>query len=252
MLMRWATFLCVAAMLAGGGADRATAQAAQAAQAGAAMAVAKAPAILSVSGTGRVAMRPDMARISVGVETVAPTADRALRANSARMQALIAVLRDFGVADADLQTDQLSLDPRFETRERSSREPLRVVGFVASNTLTAQIRDLPRLGAILDAVVKAGANRIFGISFGIADPAAALDRARVAAVSEARHKAEVLAAAAGVGLGPLLSIDEGGSGLPPVMPQMRAMAMEEPVPVAEGQVELSATVTLRFALTAER
>lgn len=204
-------------------------------------------AILTMSGTGSVAIRPDMATVSIGVEVTGPTADRALRANSAQMNKVLEVLRGFGLEEADIRTQNLGLNPRFRSRQNNNNEALQIIGFVVSNTLNVRVRDLPKLGAILDGVVQSGANRIFSIRFDVSDPNVALDRARAAAVVDARHKAEIYAQAAGVAIGPLLSLSEGGGAVPQYRERASALAMDA-VPVAEAEVEISATVVLRFAI----
>jgi hypothetical protein len=116
-----------------------------------------------------------------------------------------------------------------------------------SNQVTARVRELDRLGAILDALVSAGANSINGPSFDLADPDQLLGEARDAAVADALAKAKRYAAAAGVQLGKIIAIEEGGVFAPP-RPMMRAEAMAADVPIEPGQTELSASVTITFAL----
>lgn len=199
-----------------------------------------------VTGTGRVSAAPDMARVVFGVEVTAPTADRALRGASKRIAEALAILERFGIAPADVQTRSVALNPRYA--QRSGGNPLKVVGFAASNTLSVTVRDLGRLGAVLDAVVKGGANRIHAISFSLADPAEQAAAARRAAVADAMARARTLADAAGVRLGPILEIAEQGGQAPVVPVRARAEFAAAEVPIAEGEVTVSATVTLRFRL----
>ena len=200
---------------------------------------------VTMTGTGEVRVAPDRAVISVGVEVEAATAEKALAANSARMREVMAALARLGVDEADIRTSDFALNPRFENRSNSG--PLRVVGFTVSSNLTVRVVDLPRLGAVMDALVKAGANRINGVNFTVSDPAPHLARARTAAVADARRRAETYAAAAGVTLGPVLDIREGSAGPSPRFARTEALAMDA-VPIAEGRTAISAAVTLTFAI----
>lgn len=206
-----------------------------------------APATLVVTGEGRVEAAPDMAVIPIGVETAAATAAAALADNNARIGAVIARLKAAGVADRDIQTSGLSLGPRYDYSAGSGSQKL--AGYVAVNQVTVRVRALDRLGVVLDAVVADGANQFAGISLALQDPGPQLDEARRRAVADARARAALLAEAAGVRLGPVLSITEGsGAGQPlPMLRQSAAMAAEA-VPVAAGELTLSAGVTLVFAI----
>ncbi|MCC7320709.1 MAG: SIMPL domain-containing protein [Rubellimicrobium sp.] len=210
-----------------------------------ALALADGPArTITVTGTGEVARAPDMATISLGVRHEAATAREALDLMSAAMTPVLERLAAAGIAPADMQTGSLGLDPVFEYPENHAP---RVTGYTAWTGLSVRVRDLAQVGAILDAVVSDGANSLDGIAFGLADPAAALAEARIAAVADARARAELYAGAAGVELGGVLSIGEGGSSLPgPAMYDMRAMSAA--VPVAAGEVQVSAQVTVVYAI----
>jgi len=208
--------------------------------------VATAGAVMTTTGRGAVSVVPDLAIISVGVEVQAPTADRAMRLNSARMKDVFAALRLAGVAKSDMQTDQLSLYPQRENLVRNQTSAQKITGFSASNQIEVTVRDLPRLGAVLDALTKAGANRIQGIRFALANPVPALDRARVQAVGDAQRKAALYAKAAGLTLGAILSIDEAGSNQGQI--SLRQSVMSAAVPIAEGELSFSASVTIRFNL----
>lgn len=208
-----------------------------------------APRRLLVTGTGEVSVRLDVAVISAGVVVQADTASSALTDNTRAMNAVLERLRGSGLAEADVQTSQFSVTPLYQTRrpDQETTTPPRIVGYQVSNQVTARVRDLSRLGAILDALVTAGANSIDGPWFEIADPKPLQNEARDAAVADALAKARRFAAAAGVELGEIISIEEGGSLAPP-RPMMRAEAMAASVPIAPGQTELSARVTITFTL----
>ena len=202
-----------------------------------------------VNGTGEASARPDMAVISAGVVVQADSASTALAGNTRAMNAVLEQLRAAGLDAADIQTAQFAVSPMFEMRrpDPETTEPPRIVGYQVSNQVTARVRDLDRLGAVLDALVGAGANNIDGPSFEIADPKQLEGEARDAAVADAIAKARRYAAAAGVRLGEIISIEEGGSYAPP-RPMMRAEAMTADVPIAPGQTEIFASVTMVFEI----
>ena len=204
------------------------------------------PRELTVTGSATVDAVPDVASVTAGVETQAPTAADALRANGAAMTAVFAALKAVGVAENDMQTNQLTLNPVFAPDPGGSQAAPQVVAYQASNMVTARVRDVARLGATIDGLTAAGANRLYGVSFDVDEPGALLDTARQRAVADARRKAEILATAAGGTLGPVIAIAEGGgSGPAPLRAKMDA-AMA--APVAAGAVSLGADVTVVFGL----
>jgi hypothetical protein len=207
------------------------------------------PRRLVVNGTGEASARPDLAVISAGVVVQAETASAALADNTRAMNAVLEQLRGSGLPAEDVQTSQFSVTPLFDNRrpDPDTIEPPRIVGYQVSNQVTARVRGLDQLGAILDGLVSAGANSINGPWFEIAEPEQLQDQARDAAVADAIAKAERYAAAAKVELGEVISIEEGGSYAPP-RPMMRAEAMAADVPIAPGQTEVSASVTMTFAI----
>lgn len=206
------------------------------------------PRTVSVSGRGEVAAAPDMAYATVGVQTVAQTAAAALAANSRSMAAVFEELERLGVEKRDMQTTGLSLSPIYRQERSGDVVRRKTDGFQASNQLRLRIRDLARLGEILDRLVSAGSNELYGVGFDIAEKEDLLDEARVAAVRDARRKAALLAEAAGAELGEVISIVEGGGVFPPPVPFARAEMAAMPVPVAEGEQTISATVSLVYAL----
>lgn len=187
--------------------------------------------MITVTGTGTVEATPDIATLSIGVTTQGETAAAALSANTAQLEAVMARLTAAGIEARDMQTSNLSLNPNWTGYDNSSTTGPTIAGYVATNMLTIRVRQLDGLGAVLDAAVADGANTLNGLSFGLADPAPALDEARKEAVAEARARAELLATAAGVKLGRIISISEGSAPSEPV-PMFRADAAAAPVPVA--------------------
>ncbi|NPD17342.1 SIMPL domain-containing protein [Xinfangfangia sp. D13-10-4-6] len=199
---------------------------------------------ISVNGEASISRAPDMATISVGVTTTGKTAAEALTQNSAEMQKVIDRLKASGVGDAQMQTSGLSVNPNWSNSNYSSTSE--VEGFTAMNSLRVGIRDLDKLGELLDAVVADGANTLNGVNFGLIDPRPVLDEARKEAIVDARAKAELMAAAAGVKLGDLVSISEvGGYGGGP-SPAFRMDAAS--VPVQRGEVDYQATVSMTWEI----
>ncbi|PTE20970.1 SIMPL domain-containing protein [Cereibacter changlensis] len=213
--------------------------------AAAAMAEAESPRI-TVTGTGSVDSRPDMATISLGVTTQGGTAAEAMGRNSEELARVLEKLRASGVEDRDLQTSGLSLNPNWTNSNDGTAAT--ISGYVASNQLTIRVRALDSLGGILDAAVKDGANTLNGVTFGLTDPKPVEDEARKRAVQDAAARAALLTTAAGVQLGQVLSITEGG-GFEPPRPMYRMDAAEaSAVPVAEGEVSTAASVTVVYAI----
>lgn len=203
-----------------------------------------------VNGLGEALAAPDMAVLSVGVDAQAPTAAQALKDNSAKMNATIAKLKARGVADKDIQTQNLSVNPLYKYDSTGSAPP-RIVGYQATNTLSVKLRDLGAAGSVIDDAVAEGANNLGGIAFTFADPKPLMDKARTAAVEDARRKAELLAKAAGVGLGPVLQITDGYAAAPAPVPmyRMEAMAADaKSTPIAVGESTISANVTIVYEI----
>ncbi|MBL4916306.1 SIMPL domain-containing protein [Szabonella alba] len=207
-----------------------------------------APPRITVTGEGRVETRPDMATVNLGVTTEAPTAAEAMAANSDELARVLERLRAAGIAERDLQTSSLSLNPNWH--HAAGAEQPRITGYIASNQLMVRVRDLTALGGVLDAAVKDGANTLNGVTFGLTDPEPMLAEARRKAVADARARAELLAEAAGVALGPIDSITEAGAmNGPQPMYRGAAVAMESSMPVAEGELSIAANVTVVWQIS---
>ncbi len=203
---------------------------------------------ISVSGQASVVATPDVAYITVGVHTQAKSAADALSANNAQAAKVYQTLAQFGVAKKDIRTMSISLYQR-EERDKDGKVVARY--YVADNTLQITVRDLDKLGQVLDAVVQSGANRLQGIRFDVSDRAALLEQARLEAVKQGKAQAAAIAEAAGARLGEVQSI----SFQSVVRPVERAeVLMAAPkaageVPVSGGQLTVTATVSMAFALT---
>ncbi|WP_282059464.1 SIMPL domain-containing protein [Roseobacter litoralis] len=203
--------------------------------------------VITTMGQGVVEAVPDMATINLGVTNEARLAGDALRLTSDAVAAVLAQLNEAGIAPRDMQTQGVSLQPVWNRRNPENETP-RITGFVARNTLTIRVRDLDTLGGILDRVVQDGANTFNGLQFSIQDPEPAIAAARQDAVKDAIAKAEQLAEAAGVALGPVQSISESGGGGRPVVMEMASARMASDVPVAAGEVSLTARVSMVFEI----
>lgn len=205
------------------------------------------PRTLSVSATGTVEAVPDLARLSVGVASRAQTARAATAETAGRTRAVLAALDASGVAAADRQTRQIALVPVHARDDRG--RPLRLEGYEARQDLSVTVRDLAALGPLIDALVEAGAGTLGGIAFDVSDRDGLLDEARRRAVIEARRIAGLTAEAAGATLGPVQSVSLAEAYMPPA-PVMRAQMAAEaaPMPVAEGSLTVSASVSAVFLL----
>jgi len=205
-----------------------------------------APGRIVVTGQAMVSQPPDMAVITLGVSQTAETAADALAATNTAMVQVLARLGDLGIAERDIQTSGLGLTPRWSQPRSNNDAPSHVVGFEAANMVTVRLRDMDGVGGVLDAVVRDGANEFRGLHFDLQAPGPVRDQARKAAVADAMARAALYAAAAGVTLGPVIELREGGA---EPMPMMRAeMSMAMAVPVAGGEVDVRAEVTMVFAI----
>jgi uncharacterized protein YggE len=203
---------------------------------------------ITVTGDAEVASKPDQARLSAGVVTQAETAAAALNANSTAMNRVFAALRMAGIPENRMQTSNFSVQPQYAPFRPDNPEPQRVIGYQVSNNVTVTVDDLTKLGSTLDALVRSGANQLGGIQFSIADPKPLAERARTLAVVDGAAKARTLATAAGVTLGPLISIQESTSMRPIAVFAMARAVAAEATPIAEGEERVSVNVTMVYAI----
>lgn len=203
---------------------------------------------ITVNGQGTVETAPDMATVTLGVTRTAPEAGEALDATSEAVAEVIARLEDLNIAPQDMQTSGLNLQPIWSREVKNGTQSREITGFSASNQLTVRVRELNDLGVLLDAVVQEGANTFAGLRFSLQDPASALADARAVAVRDAMMKAGQIADTAEVTLGPVLSITENGGMPRPVNMEMSTARMSDSVPVVAGEVSLSVSVSMRFAI----
>ncbi len=200
--------------------------------------------MISVTGEATISVPPDQATIDGGVTTEAKTAREASEANNAAMAKVLQALKGAGIAEKDLQTSRLSLQPQ-NAPNRSG--PALIVGYRASNRVTIRLRDVTKVAGVIDTLVGAGANEVGGINFMVSQASKLLDDAREQAVADARRKADIYAKAAGVTLGAPISISEEGAPGPVFRGKMVA-GMAAAAPVAQGEETLSVTVNVSWAI----
>jgi uncharacterized protein len=232
-------------------------------------------ALLSVTAEGTSRRIPDVALFSAGVVNQAQTASGALAENSRRMGAVVAALRRAGIAERDIQTSTISLQPRYSDPEREAqimarqmqqpyvppaqRDAPQIIGYDAHNHVQVRVRRVAEMGRIIDILVASGANQVHGPSFTLDEPRAAMDEARAEAVAAGRQRAELYARAAGMRVTRLLSISEGGG----YYPVNQAIAITSssvgygggppppppPAPVAPGELTLGVSVSMQFEIS---
>lgn len=220
--------------------------------------IAEGSTLLTVTANGETTRQPDLAMFSAGVTTQGKTASAALSENSTRMTAVIAALKRAGIAERDIQTSNLNLNPVYAEPRRLpdgsyQNEDRAIIGYQASNTVSVKQRKLGEYGKVIDALVNAGANQVNGPNFMVDDSESALDEARTKAMAAARKRADLYARAAGLRVARIVSISESGGYAPqPVMYRRAAMdaaAAAPPPPIATGEMELSSSVTVQFELS---
>lgn len=202
---------------------------------------------IAVSGQGDVKAAPDEAQLSAGVVTQAPTAADALAANSRAMNRVFATLKQLGIPDKAVQTRDFSVSPQYQN-DRSGDTAPKIIGYQVSNNVSVTIDDLAKLGPAIDVLVGSGANSLGSVSFDIRDPKPLETQARGAAIRDAVDKAKTYANAAGLQLGPILSVSEGGAEPRPVFRTMMAMPGAAATPIAAGEESISASVNVTFGI----
>jgi uncharacterized protein YggE len=206
------------------------------------------PRQVSIQGEGQASAAPDEAVIGGGTQVQARTAKEAMDGNSTAMRQVLEALKQAGIAERDVATSALTLRPVIE--QGSGNRP-RVTGYAAGHRITVRVRDLARLGDVLDRMVAGGANQIDGLDLTVSNWSAKVDEARVAAVADARRKAEALAQAAGARLGKVVTITEHGGTTPPPMVRSsaaRSLSYSGPAPVATGDQTFRLSVSVVWEL----
>ena len=204
---------------------------------------------LTVSGEGSATAAPDVASFASGVVTEGKTAREALDANTRAVADMVAAIKSSGVESRDVSTSGFSVQPQYATQKKD--EAPRIAGYQVRNTVSVRVRDLTKLGDLLDKMVTTGANQVGSISFDIAKPAALQEAARVNAVKDARRQAEIMADAAGVRLVRILTIiGEPGAQPMPRMMTASAMMKSDAVPVEAGEAEIHSNVSVTYEIEA--
>ena len=204
--------------------------------------------LLSISAQAEARRVPDVATLSAGVVTQAADANAAMRANATQMDKVMAAIKAAGIAERDIRTSGISLNPQYKYVENQSPT---ITGYQASNTVDLKGRDVARLGKVLDALVASGANQVNGPNFEIDQPEPVYDQARRDALQKAQARAEMYAKALGLKVRRIVSISEGGGYRPPMPMPMMAMARaknESDTSVAPGETTLTANLDVVFEL----
>ena len=202
---------------------------------------------LDLSVTGESTRVPDVAMISTGVVTKSPTASGAIQQAATRMERVRAALKAAGIADRDIQTSNLSLNPEYRYVEN---QPPQLTGYTATNQLSVRFRDIGATGKIIDALVREGANQINGPNLTIDQPDVALDEARAKAVAAGRARAELYARSLGLRVVRVVSVSESGGGYspPPPMPMVMARAQAADSRIDAGEQKVQVTLGMTFEL----
>ena len=209
---------------------------------------------ITVTGEGSVDIVPDMAVLMLSVNREAPTAREALTANSAAMSKVLAAMTGLGIEKRDLQTANFDIQPRYTYPNRQGNgadQAPKLVGYIVRNSLSVRVRDISRVGEVLDTSVTLGVNEGGSIQFTNDDPSAAITQARVKAMEQALSKARTLAEAADVSVGDVLEISEQNYStrpMPMMAKGMMAMDSAESVPIATGENSYTVTVNVTLAI----
>ena len=207
------------------------------------------PRTVTVTGSGRVAVRPDLADLRLGVTITAPTATGAREESARVMHEVISGLKALGIEDRDLRTSIVSVSPAYDYSANTGTPKL--VGYTFTNLVAAVVRDVERLGDAIDAALTAGATNVDHLAFRVDDPSEAERGAREAAVADARAKAETLARAAGVSIGGVAAMVESGAAIPYPMPMMELAsfkARDAATPVEAGEHEIAVVLVVSYLI----
>jgi len=205
------------------------------------------PRTISVNGSGIITLKPDIAYINIGVRSEGKNAEETVASNNTASQNLFQALAQAGIAENDIQTSNFSISPR---QDYGSDGEIVGITYIVDNTVAVTVRDLNSVGAVLDAAVGAGANSISGIRFDVEDREAAQQQAMEAAVDNARTRAEVLAGAANVQLGAVISIQSYLGGATPIAYEKSQVMADTAasVPVSTGEMQISVDVSVVYEI----
>ena len=204
--------------------------------------------LLNVSAQAEARRVPDVATISAGVVTQAADGNTAMRQNAEQMAKVMAAIKAAGIAEKDIQTSGISLNPQYRYAENEAPS---ITGYQATNTVSLKVRDITKLGKVLDSLAAQGANQINGPSFQIDQPEPVYDEARLAALKKAKDRAETYAKALDLKVRRIISISEGGGGGFRPVPMMAMSARgkaEMDTAVSPGETEVSVSLDVVFEL----
>lgn len=205
--------------------------------------------LLNISAQAEARRVPDVATLSAGVVTQAVDGNTAMRENAVQMDKMMAAIKAAGIAERDIQTSGINLSPQYRYAEN---EAPKITGYQASNTVSLKVRDITKLGKVLDSLAAQGANQINGPSFEIDQPEPVYDEARLAALKKAQARAETYAKSLGLRVRRIVSISEGGQGGFRPMPVMamasRSAKMEMDTAVSPGETTVSVNLDVVFEL----
>jgi uncharacterized protein YggE len=203
------------------------------------------PRVITVVGQGSSSAQPDLAYVNLGAEFVAPTSTEATQKSNDTMTAVIAKLKELGVADEDIQTTNYSIVPQ---QDYQNGTPGEITGYQVSNTVRVTVRDLTRIGTILDQATQAGANNVFGVTFTLSDPGQLQREAYDIAVRDAHERAAGLAESGGVQLGDLLSISQASTSSPSPVIEAALGKGGGGTPIQSGTLEVQVQVQMVYAI----
>jgi uncharacterized protein YggE len=204
--------------------------------------------VITVVGTGQASGTPDVATVNIGIDTQSSNVQQAVSDNRTKMNALLDALKGQGIADNDIQTSNYSVYTEQQQNSPGKTPTASALTYRVSNQVNVTVRDVSKLGDVLDTVVSAGANNVYGVSFSVADPSSLQGDARAKAMADAKVRAESLASLAGVGLGDVVSISEVVNS---VTPMYRAEAVASGVggtPIQPGTLDVSMSVQVSYAI----
>ena len=209
---------------------------------------------ITVVGTGKASGTPDVAHVTVGVEALGPSLQAVVDDNKTKMAALLAALKAQGIADKDIRTTNYNVyvenpqppQPMVEGGKPGSTGPLT---YHVTNQVDVTVRDIAKLGDVLDKAVAAGANNVYGVSFSVDDPTKLQGMARANAIADAKARAQDLAGLTGVTLGDVISVSEVIGGPTPVFAAaVEARSLAAPVPIQTGELEVNMNVQITYAI----
>ena len=206
---------------------------------------------ITVVGQGKASGTPDVAHISIGVETSGASAQEAVNANRAQMTTLLQKIKAAGIADKDIQTSNFSIYANQQGKVEgmpSSGPGADVITYRVTNQVNLTVRDIAKLGDVLDQAVSAGANSVYGVSFEVDDPSKLEATAREKAVADAKVRAETLAKLNGVSVGQVLTISEAVGGVGPLYERASAVGLGGGTPIQPGEFEVNLSVQVTYAI----